>query len=405
MPTMLTCFWQCVRIEPRTPLAAVFATLAIIPIAIYGATEVAEAKDLIAKLGAKSFAQRSAAARELEGNGSRFLREILEASRTDVDPEVRRSASAIADRLDRKLFFQLGAFHARRAVAHDTAHFQAIGSANGKWLLTAGMTHLYLWNVPGTRLVRVFGSGEVLEFDTLALSEDALFAAAGGGARRVRVWSTMNGEELHRTERLPSDAIALTFVESDKILHIVCKDGSLHKLDVGTKHAHHVKVADLRLSAGAYCVGRGVMVIAGIDADGRNKVAFVSMRRDSISGEMLVLGDGQIMSAGFSPDGKLVAMIESNERVHIVDVDARARIGILHHRGVSCVCFAADSRRIISCGDRGDTTIQVWDARNGTLLHRREEKSPYLATTVLRTTNSIATTHRDGEIRLWQLSE
>src|SRR5262249_33493824 len=75
--------------------------------------------------------------------------------------------------------------------------------------------------------------------------------------------------------------------------------------------------------------------------------------------------DGYVSDLAFSPDGRLLAVAESDDRVYVYEVATGREAHALRGQTGSplCVVFRPDGRRLLAVGSNG--TAAEWDARTG----------------------------------------
>ncbi|MEO0869171.1 MAG: pentapeptide repeat-containing protein, partial [Cyanobacteria bacterium J06642_11] len=78
---------------------------------------------------------------------------------------------------------------------------------------------------------------------------------------------------------------------------------------------------------------------------------------------------GTVNSVAFSPDGRRLAIGESNGSVQVWDI-ATSQVVLLctgHSREVLSVAFSPDGKRLASAGD--DKTVKLWDSETGNCIY------------------------------------
>jgi WD40 repeat protein len=365
--------------------------------------DAAQTTALIRQLGARSHAQREEATRLLEQRAETAFDEICQAARFDPDLEVRSRASIIAQRISQRLFAEAGDFNARRSESHND-HLRATTSGDGKWLLTAGTRGLQAWDTERGKFVCSVGSELGMGMNVLAMSADGRMSAAQSGTRGVRVRNTRSGEVVKGFHSLPDRPVGLWFLADGKTVLGLCEDGTVFRLDLATLEVSQEKAAPRTVCA-AYRCGHPLFVVNQELDGGRATLALLSPDSFRVLATIDAVANGLITRCSLAPDGKLLAIVEKNMGVHLVDVVARKKtLSVVHGRAIDA-CFTADSRNLITVGDSDETSIRIWNANTGVLHHRRESTSPFLTVNVLAGDGRILTTHRDGEIRVWKLKQ
>ena len=104
----------------------------------------------------------------------------------------------------------------------------------------------------------------------------------------------------------------------------------------------------------------------------------------------------------YSPDGRLLAVVDNGRDVPILDArtgETRARLRG-HGGRVNRVAFSADGARLVSAG--GDRTVRLWDAATGECLRVFRGHTDEVFAAVFHPDGSrIASAGRDRVIRIW----
>ena len=123
----------------------------------------------------------------------------------------------------------------------------------------------------------------------------------------------------------------------------------------------------------------------------------MAQRRRRLSGHT-----GMVLSAAFSPDGKLAVTAASDKSARIWDADTGVLITPLagHARAVTQISFSPDGGRILTASQ--DKTARIWDAKTGALLvtlagHSRAVASAQFSADGKR----VVTASHDKTARVW----
>jgi WD40 repeat protein len=113
---------------------------------------------------------------------------------------------------------------------------------------------------------------------------------------------------------------------------------------------------------------------------------------------------GAIMSVAFSPNGELLAVGDSNNKISLYRVTDNQQICILrgHRNWVVSLAFSPDSRTLAS--GSSDHTVKLWDVSNGQCLHTLKEHNHEVWSVTFSSDGEIlASGSDDCTARLWNV--
>jgi WD40 repeat protein len=114
------------------------------------------------------------------------------------------------------------------------------------------------------------------------------------------------------------------------------------------------------------------------------------------------------VNVAFSPDGKRIAIGETENRVVIIEVETGKELTTLrgHSGDVHTVAFSPDpdGRWVASAGE--DSTVKVWDSDTGKLIRSfRGHTGLVNSLAFTRNGQRLATGSRDGTLKFWDLTQ
>jgi WD40 repeat protein len=254
-------------------------------------------------------------------------------------------------------------------------------SPDGKRLASASCfsdQSVILWDLAtGERLRRYAvpmvpnGDGTFTGVSTwVAFVDGGKLLAAGGTDRKVRLWEVASGREIEnqavRGLRIPANGNPnqwpncvndVTFTPDGRTLAL-CASKIVSVVDVAAGQALH----QFEFEKDATCQ------VVALAPDGKTLLCGggKSFRLIEVaSGATLLQGElpAEIFGAGFSPDGRTLAVSagEARASIHVFDVPTRAEILRLHgHESrVRSMAFSPDGTKLAS--GQWDSTALVWD--------------------------------------------
>lgn len=110
-----------------------------------------------------------------------------------------------------------------------------------------------------------------------------------------------------------------------------------------------------------------------------------------------------LLSVAWSPDGRFIASGDTGGVVNVWDASSGETFTTYHGhtRFVRGVSWSPDGLHIASGGDYGDSTVQVWEALTGKLVHKHTRQYRIFAVGWGPDSSLIASCSFDGSVQIW----
>lgn len=230
-------------------------------------------------------------------------------------------------------------------------------SPDGKYLLSAGGTQIFLWNLE-TGTSRSF-TGHKTHIWNVRFSPDGTHFLSTDLLNKFRLWDLGAGEIIHSFEGHTKTVLAVAISPDGK--HIA--SGSLDQT---------IKIWDAESKE----------MIRSINAHG-----------------------GNIYSLDFSPDGQMLASASEDETIKLWDINTGKIIKLLmgHQYAVMFVRFSPDGKFLISASY--DKTAKFWEAKSGQCIYTFVDHTDILNVADFSHDGKyIVTGSNDASAMLWEIS-
>jgi WD40 repeat protein/uncharacterized caspase-like protein len=249
-------------------------------------------------------------------------------------------------------------------------------SADGKTLVLASGRDIKLWNIASGQALKTL-SGHTASVYALALSADGKILASGGQDKVVKLWDIASGQELKSLEGINNFLTSLYFSPDGKTL-IASQEGdpaTYNGMTVTTTLGGTVRLWDVAsgrvvksyqdYDPVGLSANRWVLASTSKDSQGRedNSIKILNV----VTGEQSVLKGhtARILTAAFSPDGKMLASSSDDQTIRLWDLstgrEARvARTGLSPSR----LAFSSDGRMLV-VGGRETNVFKLLDVATG----------------------------------------
>jgi len=286
------------------------------------------------------------------------------------------------------------------AYSTDGSHILAGGVDGSTWILDA---------VGGEALLELHGHTD--RVGSVAYSPDGKrIATASGdkgmqaGDKTARIWNASTGTQLSVLQhQAPVNSVGW----NPEGTRVVTAAGAW-----GTEDDNSARVWDAETGHELLCLsaGNGAVIAAAFSPDGKRIVtgewANTGRVWDATTGKQVLVLDGgparAFFSVAFSHDGtKIISSSSSSCSVNVWDAaTGRKLLAFQGHRGsVHSAVFSHDGLRIAS----GGGTLRLWEAATGRPLHLFVGEMGHINTIAFSPDDSrILTASRDGGLRIWQ---
>jgi WD40 repeat protein len=279
-------------------------------------------------------------------------------------------------------------------------------SPDGKWLATAGMDFIHLWQARTGNLVKVIKGNR----GRIAFSKDGKYLACGHEGA-IRLYEAATGKPIRRFEKQAGWICAMAFSADGRVL----ATGEDHTVTLW-----HVKTGKRVHDFPGH---RGIVNCLAFSPDGQT----LASGGDQVDPTLILwdlarrkprhrIDDYEIdiLSVAFSPDGTVVATgdgyprggsggWEAVIRFHRVSTGKLLRQFPAHINSVQHLSFSRDGSKLASAGN--DARAKVWDTRTGKrLVQIRHAERVITAAALSPDGKSLLTAENQGRFALWRVA-
>ncbi|HEX8474601.1 MAG TPA: caspase family protein [Pyrinomonadaceae bacterium] len=305
-----------------------------------------------------------------------------------------------------------------RTLSADTPSVGDVSfSPDGRWLATQGGGSVMLWEIGSGRApVRMGGSSKEASIGDFVFNPNGRQLAAHAAEGRVKVWNLATRREMYTVKGRPDERNFDNYIYE----FVFSPDGRW--LATGESDGT-VKLWDAESGRELRTVAVAPPPQKKTDAAASPGTAKKKTRLQELTDSFkeLVPGIG-INVLAFSPDGKLLASVNSENDVKIYDAGTGRLLRVFeaYHKGygngIGALTFSPDGRQIAT----GDVTgsIRIWDTANGAeLLHMREQTPLNAADSLFSNPNRqlsrlvyrfdgkyLAALSMGGKVQIWDMA-
>ena len=255
---------------------------------------------------------------------------------------------------------------------------------------------------------RSTGSQKVLTKSTksvsnLVFSPDGKTIASGSGGT-IRFWDTITGEEKDALTGLPGHINNLSFSPDGKtIVSVTWGDGEVCISNIITGKPQ--KTFTVRMTDSVFSVAfspDGKIVAIG-NSDGN--IYLSDLNTEKL--KFILTGHSEdVQRVVFSPDGRTLASssyLDETVRIWNVDTGEHRRTLTEHTGDIEGLAFSPDGKTLASSGS-GDGTIRFWDVHTGDEKHAVRGHTDDIFSVAFNPDGQfVASGHEGGVIRFWDV--
>jgi WD40 repeat protein len=237
---------------------------------------------------------------------------------------------------------------------------------------------------------------------TLAFSPDGRSLAAGGPSREIRIWDLATRQQLGVLTNHANKILSIAFSPDGKLLASAgFQDNTARLWDVASQR----EIAIVEGTAAALCVtfsrdGNTLVVASAMEPVKLYNISNPESPR-LLPGSLL--GTTWSFSVAFSPEGKLLALVGSNDSaVHLYEFPSlltlsplRSPPGILNN-----IAFSPDGRRLASAGSDGNICLRTLADPDQTVTLMGHDDW-VMAVAFSPDGKTLVSGSADGTVRLW----
>jgi WD40 repeat protein/serine/threonine protein kinase len=278
---------------------------------------------------------------------------------------------------------------------HSAAVRGAVFSPDGRLLVSAGEDgRVIVWDFAKRARIATL-TDHTDRVSSVAFSPDGKWFATGSYDHTVIVWDAARLEKAKVLSDHQGEVQAVAFSPDGRLLAV---SQSLSNRTILWDVGRWEKVFDVPFSVGLNSIA--------FTRDGRRligpglglwEIATARIAADQLDPN---LGGNSI---ALSPDGKLLAALDSSGDISFVDMTRRKPLGRVrgHHDHGRCVAFSPDGRLVASAAEN----VVLWDATTRQKLVTFEYASIVWSVAFSPAGRWLVSTHGDGAIIVWDVAE
>lgn len=377
-----------------------------------------EIKRLVGQLGDENFAKREQAQKRLEAIGQPALDILKKAAEASRDAEIRRSAKAIVETLERKASGLL-----RTLGGHGNRVNGVAIRGDGKRAVSACWDgKLRYWDLEKGKLIREIAGHKSNYINSVALSADGKHALSGSGDRTMRLWDVESGKEIRSFGPHPGPVYDVAFSPDGKKVLSGCADGIARLWDLNTGKMLFELPTQKEGYAWAVAFtpdGKQAVTGGGNTIEGKG-AAEASLRLwDLATGKEIRSFFGHtkdVRRVAISADGKQLLSGSFDGTMRLWDLHSGKEIRRFKGPGhfVEAVAFMPDGKRAVCCyGSSSVATIysgdprcslRLWDLASGKEIKEfKGHTAPVLSLAISGDGRFLLSGSADRSMRLWQV--
>jgi len=372
---------------------------------------------LILQLGDDDLAKRAEAKKQLEAAGEPAVAGLKKAAESSDDPEVRKAAKMVLEKLDLKARGVLHVFNADKQRINGVAF-----SADGKRAVCCSWDGVIrYWDLEDHALIRQLNGGRRIAIMSVVFSPDGKRILSGGGDTFMRLWDPETSEQV-RTFRHPTTVWDVVISPDGKTALSGCGDGRTRLWDL--ESGNILQTLETHMNGRAWtCAfladGKQAVTGGGNTFEKTGGPAASLKLWDLATGKEVRQFEGHtkdVRRVAISPDGKQMLSASFDGTVRLWDLSTGKELKKFDGPGnfVESVSFTPDGKRAVCSYGPGTAeavydedprcSLKLWDLASGKELKQfKGHGGPVLCLAISRDGRQLVSGSADGTMRLWEM--
>ena len=256
----------------------------------------------------------------------------------------------------------------------------------------------YLWNQTHSELLTVEGHNQPVL--SVCFSPDGKQFASGSRGNTIRLWNTMNGQEIRQLNDHGGWVNCVRFSHDGLRIVSSGEDKTIKVWDVQTGQILHTLVGHRSTVASVEFTPDDSRIVSG----GNDNTIRIWDAQTGLEQQTLDGHESSVLSVAVSPDGQRVVSGSDDHRATVWDLQTGKSIQTFsgHAAPVQCVNFSPDGLHVVSSGLNG--LICLWDAQSGEQKQTFAGHTAWVrSVTFTPTGKRIVSASDDKTIKIWDV--